>query len=336
MAGKYNVLGLGALMIDRVLSVSNEFIAEKIDGERGGMVIISREEMEEYFGKCGVDLPKLTLGGSEGNTISVLADFGHKCGFIARVGDDEDGVLYEQNYLSRGVYPVFLREPNTFTGQCLSFVTPDAQRTMRTYLGASADLVGKDLKPEMFEGVDVFHMVSYSYMNKDLVHTALRLAKEAGAKVSFGLGCFEISKNFRDDILEMLDNYVDIVFGNEDEAKALTGKDEQESCKIIGDLCEVSVVHIGKRGCWIRRDRGKEEHFAVTPVKPIDSTGAGDMFAAGFLHGYLNGDDTFWCAEYGMHLGAAVVQMLGTDITQETWKRLLEYFNTKNKLCLRS
>ena len=328
MLKKTEVLGLGALMVDRLLEVSDEFVNSKVDGEKGGMVIIDKATMERYFSICG-ELPKMTIGGCEANTISVLSDFGHSCGFIGKIGDDSDGRSYEENFRNKGINPIFIRGEGG-TGQMLGFITPDGERTMRTYLGASANLFAEDLKPEMFENVGIFHLVSYSYMNEGLVSAALKMAKDKGAKVSFGLGCFEIAKNFRTEILDILENYVDIVFGNQNEARALTGQDERTSCNILGELCETAVVHIGDRGCWVKRG-GEAEHFPVTPVKPLDSTGAGDMFAAGFLHAYLNGDDNYLCAEYGMQLGAAIVQVFGTDFSPDHWKKLLSSFESRRK-----
>jgi sugar/nucleoside kinase (ribokinase family) len=319
------VLALGAPLIDQVLLVPEEFV-ENLPGEKGGSGMIDHETLQHLLDVCEIQ-PVIAAGGSTSNTVKGMAELGIKCAIVGKIGDDAHGKIYKDQMHKHGVYPLF-HESETPTGQVLCFVTPDGQRTMRSYLGASLELEHHELHESNFEGIELFHLASYSFYNQDLTKQSLDLAKEAGAKISLDLASFEVVETFHEKLHYYLKHYVDIVFANEDEARALTGKSEKDTCSYLAQFCEIAVVSMGKNGCWVAHEG--ELHFcSALPEEPVDTTGAGDLFVGGFLTAYLEGKSVKECAHYGSVTGAAVVKVIGASLPEETWDAIREKLNRK-------
>jgi sugar/nucleoside kinase (ribokinase family) len=198
-------------------------------------------------------------------------------------------------------------------------VSPDSERTLCTYLGAACELLAEDLKPEMFRGYDIFHIEGYLVQNHDLIRTAVRLAKQEGLKVSVDLASYNVVEENLEFLIEIIQRYVDIVFANEEEARAFTGKEPEEALKAISELCEIAIVKIGKDGSYIKSGD------ATIQVQPrlancIDTTGAGDLYAAGFLFGLSNNYSLEVCGKIGSLVSGKVVEVLGAKMTDEVWK----------------
>lgn len=312
---KYSVIGIGGPILDQVLQIDEAYLSQ-VPGKKAGMEPIDYETLEDIIIGSGKK-PITVLGGSARNTLHGLSRFGEKCALIGMRGSDERGETYSQLLKEQGIDSLLVVS-STPTATVLSLVTPDGERTMRTFQGASTHMRGMHLNPQDFSGVRLVHLEGYTLYNQDLTEAAMSIAQEEGAKVSFDLASFEITRQFKDHILYLLDNYVDIVFCNEQEAFALTGLCEEESCDFLAECCEVSVVLLGPRGCWVRRGNNKG-HCPAYPVQPVDTTGAGDLFASGFLHGYLQGYPLQICAHYGAIAGRAVVQVIGAEIPHERW-----------------
>ena len=314
----YDVLAIGAPIMDQILLVSEEYMG-MIPGEKGGMQIVDYPYLEKALRNTSAK-PVIVPGGSASNALKGMASLGDKCAIIGKIGADKVGRLYSQEMLRYGIISLF-RETATPTAQVLSFVTPDGQRTMRCFVGASVEMRGDELTSQEFERVKLVHIEGYSIYNGSLMEVAMQLAKRAGAKVSLDLGSFEIVRKFKDKLLVLLDKYVDIVFANEDEARALTNVSEEESCDYLAKFCDVAIVLMGREGCWVRRGLEKYRCKAY-PVKPVDTTGAGDMFISAFLHGLLKGHTLIKCAHYGALAGRAAVLSLGVELAPETWKAI--------------
>jgi sugar/nucleoside kinase (ribokinase family) len=188
---------------------------------------------------------------------------------------------------------------------------------MRTFMGASTEFHPHELDPNDFEGIRLFHVEGYSFYNEGVVERAMRLAKNAGAKVSLDLSSFEVVRIFKEPIIHCLNTYVDIVLSNEQEVRELSGHhDEEEGCDFLGDICETAIVMMGKRGGWIRHQEQKIRYPAFV-VPPIDTTGAGDIFTSGFLHGYLSNYDLKEAARLGAMAASMVVQEIGAVVPKE-------------------
>jgi sugar/nucleoside kinase (ribokinase family) len=318
MNGGYEILGIGSPLIDYIFQVDNSFL-EAIHAVKGSMKPMDYPAFSRLVRKCGIQ-STIRMGGSSANTIKGLAHLGHRCALVGKVGEDSAGAAFVKSLKNSNVISLLVHS-STPTGQIACLVTSDGERTFRDFLGASKEFSMEDLKPELFTGVKLVHIEGYTLMNESVTLRAMELAKAAGAKVSFDLSNFELVQQFQNQIVHLLSQHVDIVFANRDETRTLTKLDSEKGCSILKDLCDVVVTLMGSEGCWI--GHGSEQYRCLAyPVTPLDTTGAGDLFAAGFLHGYLTGRALTECAHYGALAGAAVVQVFGAEIPETQWEEL--------------
>jgi sugar/nucleoside kinase (ribokinase family) len=315
----FDILGIGGAVLDQLLRVSDSYLST-IPGKKGGMLPVDFETLERIIAGSGAE-PVSVPGGSVRNTLHGLTRFGEKCALLGMVGRDASGKKY-RTLLAQEAIVSLLIESDTPTAIALALVTPDGERTMRTYQGASKEIRGRHLDRQIFQQPKLVHLEAYSLFNEDLTDTAMRFAKEGGAKVSFDLSSFETVKTFKGQILYLLERYVDIVFANQEEVLALLGeKDEAAGCDFLAELCEIGIVFMGPKGCWVKQG-GAKVHCPAYPVKPLDTTGAGDLFASGFLHGYMRGYPLDICAHFGATASRAVVQVMGPVIPHEAWEEI--------------
>lgn len=316
-----NIIGIGAPIIDYILEIEESYL-ENIPGAKGGMVPIEYSLLAKILKDYKKDPPTF-LGGSASNTIRSLAWLGEHCGFVGKIGVDVAGQRIQKGLAACGVDTTYLFSTQTPTSQVLCLITPDKERTLRSFLGASRELLPQELTPQMFRGVKLVHFEGYMLLNKPVADRALELAREAGAIISFDLGSFEIVEMFKETIFDYLKNYVDIVFGNSAEIYSLTKLDPERGGEALRDLCNIVVVLMGKKGCYVAQGKHSFYHSASPVIElPIDTTGAGDLFASGFLHGYLKGLPLLNCARFGALAGAAIVQVQGVELSQSEWKNL--------------
>lgn len=320
----HEVLGVGAPLLDHLLQVDEAYL-ETVPGEKHGMETVEYPAMVQII-EGSHTVPKQIAGGSCANAIKGLASLGQKCAMTGKIGKDAIGEKVHRDLLDQGITPL-LHYSSTPTGHVTCLITPDGKRTCRAYLGASQEMGPDDLKADHFSPTKLVHIEGYTLLCSGLTHRAMELAKEAGAKISFDLGSFEIVESYRNLVMDLVSEYVDILFANEDETLALTGEDPQDGCEILKTLTEVAVVMIGKKGCWV--GHGSETfHVPGYPIdQPIDTTGAGDLFASGFLHGYLEGRPLAECAKYGALTGNAVVQVVGAEIPESMWADIKQKIN---------
>ncbi len=312
----YHVLGIGASCIDLLLSVEEDFLLH-VPGTKGGCCLIEQEELNQLIQLRGA-IPKIVTGGSCANTIKGLANLGESCGFVSRLGHDHLGEHFARYIKSLGVIGLFSRSLLP-TAQVLCLVTPDGMRTMRTFLGCAQEMNEHFLSPNDFKAVQLVHLDAYTLYNGHLTEQAMKMAKEAGAQVSIDLSSFEVATCYREVLMDLLPKYVDIVFGNEEEVKAFTGLSPQEGCFKLQEMCPLAVVLMGSQGCLVGH-QGKCFHSPAFPVHLVDSTGAGDLFASGFLYGYLRHYPLSLCARLGNRLGGAIVEVQGTELPRERWE----------------
>ncbi len=317
---QFEVLGIGTPIIDHVIPVTEAYL-QSLHAERGSMQSVDYRTVHRLVAEANKEI-KVKAGGSAANMVKGLSRLGHSCAFLGKIGQDDNAAIFVESLQKYNVKPC-LQVSSSPTGQLACLVLPDGERTFVDYLGAGKELTGNDLTAELFAGVKWVHIEGYTLLNDTLTQRAMELAKEAGAKISFDLSNFEIVKQYKDLMARLLAGYVDIVFGNADEVRALTGSDPKEGCSLLKDICDIAVVLMGPDGCWI--GSGKDMiHCYAYPVVPLDTTGAGDLFTAGFLHGYLIGKSMPTCAHYGALVAAAVVRVYGSDIPDETWDAIRE------------
>lgn len=317
-----SVLGIGTACIDLLLPVEEDFLQRHVSGEKGGAESLSLDALHQLIELSGAT-PQVTLGGSCANTIKGLAHLGEKCAFFSLIGQDELGEIFA-HYLKQLNIQGLLSASLPFTTRVLCLITPDGQRTMRFSLkNPHAEEWKCLLLPHHFQSVSLVHLEAYLLRYGDLVHHIVECAKKAQVKLSMDLSSFEIVHRYRDALCELLTQSVDIVFANAAETKALTGLDPKEGCFRLQGMGPLAIVLNGNQGCLVGY-QGHVFHEAAFPAHLVDSTGAGDLFASGFLYGYLRDYPLEKCAQLGNRLGAAVVEVKGAELLEKTWQEILK------------
>lgn len=314
------VVGLGNALVDILaLLKSDECIAET-GLMKGGMQLIDEDKLLKLNNLFKDFDTTMASGGSAANAISGLSCMGIPCGMIGKIGCDSYGSFYRHDMENSGV-AVHLLEGNLPSGCAMTLITPDGERTFGTYLGASATLTAEELHRSMFEGYDLLHIEGYLVQDPALIRRAVELAKEAGLRISLDLASYNVVRENYDFFHELIPNYIDIVFANEEESLAYTGKIPEESVREIGRQCEVAVVKCGSHGSLVVRGDEYVEVEAV-PANVIDTTGAGDLYAAGCLYGLLNGYSLSVAGEIGSELSGRVIEITGTKMSEATWAEI--------------
>lgn len=314
----YHVLGVGAACMDLLIPVSEDFLTH-VPGKKGGAQPIEIEKLNKILSENQI-LPTITTGGSCANTIKGLACLSETCAFLTNVGPDSLGEQFTQYMKKLGIAPLFSIS-SLPTPRVLCLITPDGQRTMRFCAGCSEEISDDFLHPIYFKGVKLVHLDAYTLRNGNLTARVMQLAKEAHTKISIDLSSFEVIHENQAALKELLPQYVDIVFANVDEIYALTGLSPKEGCRKLQGICPISVVLMGKEGCLVGH-QGELIQSPAFPTHVVDSTGAGDLFASGFLYGYLQGYPLAKCAKLGNCLGSAIVAVQGAELPPEAWKTI--------------
>ncbi|MEG1616106.1 MAG: adenosine kinase [Bacteroidales bacterium] len=319
------VLGIGNALVDILTNLESDAYFEKMGLIKSGMKLINEEQLMKIIALIeGMD-SKLASGGSASNTISGLARMGVDCGFIGKVGVDTYGNFYRDDLINNGVHPL-LTETEIASGCAMCMITPDGERTMGTYLGAAATLHANDFEQAMFKGYDLLHVEGYLVQDHDMILTAFKLAKEAGLKISIDLASFNIVEEDLEFFQMLVRDYVDIVFANEEESFAYTKATPEKAAELIAAECEIAIVKKGSKGSIIRRGDEVVE-VGVIKANCIDTTGAGDLYAAGFLYGYTRNLSLEKCARIGAVLSGNVVEVIGPKMSTSRWseiKKLVE------------
>lgn len=323
------VICVGSPVVDQVIQVQEEFL-EKVGGDKGGMELVDSKTLVNILEKLP-SKPDYTPGGSAGNTSLALARLGMQSRFIGALGDDNAGHFFRDQLLKAGGDDKAIRVVHDLpTAQCLSLVTPDAERTMRTHLGAAMTFAPEHVNHDDFLGCSHAHIEGYVLFNPDLMLTTLKAAKVAGCTISVDLASFEVVHASRTTLHELLMEYVDIVFANEEEAEAFTGSSNpQKGLESLAELCNTVAIKLGDKGALLCH-AGECCHVPATFVEQvIDTTGAGDFWAAGFLFGLLSGKSLQECGTIGALLGGAVVAYEGTALPENQWQELRTFASSK-------
>lgn len=314
----YDIIGLGSAFIDYIVKVNEEELSE-MKCSKGSQDFIEYDSLQSLIKKHDkVQVP--SAGGSGANVIKGLAKLGQKCAVLGKIGSDEHALFYLKCLQNLDVTPL-LHQGVLPTGQAICFITPDGEGTIRSYKGSSHDVTEVQIDPKIFHHIKLVHMEAYQLQNPALVRQALEAASKQEAKISLDLSSVNMVQLYKDELLNILPKYVDIIFANEAEAFELTHLAPQEACDFLATFCEVAVITMGDKGCWVKSNPIKFYTPALN-VKVVDTTGAGDLFASGFLYGYLNHASLPACAELGAYIASKVVQHYGSDIPDEEWKEI--------------
>lgn len=311
------ILGMGNALVDVLAQINDDSILPSLGLIRGGMTLIN----EEHFLKLAQILDSMNKhvvsGGSASNTITGLAALGIESGFIGRIGKDIYGKQYKDDLMKYGVRS-HLTEVKDTSGVASTFISQDGERTFGTFLGAAAMLSPDDLSPDIFEGYDIFYIEGYLVQSYALIERAVKLAKEAGLKVAVDLASFNVVEANLDFLLKIIPQYVDIVFSNEEEAFALTGLAPEKAVSRIHEMTDLAIVKMGANGSWIQT-RDERINVKANKINCIDATGAGDLYAAGFIYGLAKEHNLEKCAKIGTLLAGEVIQTIGPKIPENRW-----------------
>lgn len=316
------IIGIGNALVDVLATLGDDQILQEMELPKGSMTLIDEEKLQtinRYFSRMDTHL---ATGGSAGNAIRGMACLGAATGFIGKVSNDAYGDFYRQSLLDRGTEACLLVTDEYPSGVASTFISGDGERTFGTYLGAASMLTAKDFTLEMFKGYTYLFIEGYLVQDHDMILRAIELAKEAGLQVCLDMASYNIVEADLEFFSLLINKYVDIVFANEEEAKAFTGKEAEEAAGIIAKMCSIAIVKCGAEGSLIRK--GTEEvRIAALPVdKVVDTTGAGDCFAAGFLYGLTAGFSLEKCGKIGSILSGNIIRVVGAEMPADWWVRI--------------
>lgn len=313
---KKSIVGIGSALVDILTRIDNDSILEELNIPKGSMQLVDEKSSSTIESKLAAYESSMAPGGSAANTIHGLAKLGIESGFISFIGKDEIGKFFEDSMNSVGVKPLVFHS-DTASGTARTIISADGERTFATNLGASLELNENIISPELFNNWDYCYLEGYLIANKPLFKKAIATAKEKGCKVILDLASYNVVEDNRDFLNELLPQ-IDILFANEEEAKALTLMSAEESLHHIADKVEIAIVKVGKKGSLIKR--GEEVvTIGCNKVDVVDTTGAGDMYAAGFLYGLINDYDLERCGTIGNHLAESIIQVIGAKMDENRW-----------------
>ena len=318
-----SLIGIGNPIVDNIALVDESFVSQ-IDGDKGGMVLVDAPTINSLI----ASLPKsatVAPGGSAGNTLFALARMGASTSFLGKTGNCAEGDFYRESFSKLGGDVSRFKIGEVPNGRCLSLVTPDGERTLRTDLGAAMTLAPEEISVSDFAGCTHAHIEGYLLFNEALMRRVLESAKKAGCTISLDLASFEVVNATKSILPDLLRDFVDVVFANEEEGSAYTGiaVDYNAIALQLAELCEIVAVKVGAPGSYIAHGGTGEKIEPTHAAHVIDTTGAGDLWAAGFLYGWSQKRSLAECAKLGSILGAAVVQVQGSVLPEHVWQDIL-------------
>ena len=308
-----DVVALGHPLVD-VLSHETDDVVARARVERGAMTMVDAARSDEIYAQLGP--AQETSGGSAANTAVGVASFGGQAAFIGRIADDSFGKVFAHDLRSAGVaFDVSPATDGSPTGRCLVIVAADAGRTMCTYLGAGAEIDPRDVDGDRIASAAVTYLEGYLWDEpaaKDAIRRAASLARDAGRKVALTLSDPFCVERHRDEFRALVENDVDVLFANEHEISMLYETDDfDEAARRVAGVCEIAALTCGPAGSVIV-GRGERHAIHAEPVERlIDTTGAGDLYAAGFLFGLTHGRDLATCGRLASLAAAEVISHLG-------------------------
>jgi sugar/nucleoside kinase (ribokinase family) len=311
---RYDVIAIGNAIVDVMAPASDELI-EELQLNRGGMTLVDADRARELYDAMGP--AREISGGSAANTLAGLSALGAQCAFIGQVADDQLGEVFAHDIRAVGIdFDIAPREGNPPTARCLIFVTPDAQRTMNTFLGASQFLPPAALNTEAVQAARVLYLEGYLWDPEEpraAMRRAIEAARSAGREVAFTLSEVFVIDRHGDDFRALIeDGLIDILFANHLELAALTGEDDIEAgiAALAGKVPTLVVTRSAEGAIGVKN--GTRAEVPAEPIdEVVDTTGAGDLFAAGFLYGHVRGEPLERCLERGAIAAAEIISHYG-------------------------
>ena len=316
MSQEFDIVGIGNAIVDVITDVNDEFLNQQ-ELRKGLMSLVDLDSINNLSEK--IEIKANVSGGSVANSIVALAQNNINTAFIGKVGEDEVGNSFIKGLeKEKVVFANTAQSDESETGRCLVMVTPDAQRTMSTYLGISQKLNANDINQDVISHSKITYLEGYLWDLDDAqeaIKKAIKIAKDAGKLVAFSVSDVFCIERFRDSFLYLVNHEANIIFANEEEIKSLYQKNNLEDClKIIKQHDKIFAITLGDKGAIIIQKGEVTEIKAQRIEKLIDTTGAGDLFAAGFLLGYIKGMNLEYCGNEGVKFASKIIQIYGARL----------------------
>ncbi|MDR1980972.1 MAG: adenosine kinase [Tannerellaceae bacterium] len=315
-----SVLGLGNALVDILLKLNSDETLSQTGMAKGAMEMIDEHQMRMIQSAQSHLERSRAPGGSACNTMRTLAGLGVNAGFVGKTGSDAMGDYYEEAIRSARVTPYMVKAEG-ISGCCTVLISPDGERTMGTFLGPAPTLTPDDITEEILRPYDYIYIEGYLLVNEALVRSTMEKAKRSGLKIALDLSNFNIVNAFKHLLEEIIPEYVDLLFSNESEAEAFTGLKPAGAVRALSGMTEIAVVTMGKEGALAGKE-GDIIQVAAEGGNPVDTTGAGDNFAAGFLFGQSSGATLEQSARIGSLLAGHVIGVTGAQIPADRWRQI--------------
>ncbi len=316
------ILGIGNALVDILYFLENDEILKSFSLPRGSMQLVDAEKALQVEEAAASFKKHMASGGSAANTIHGLARLGVATAFIGTVGNDKFGDFFEKDMLADGITPL-LSQGSTGTGRAIALVSPGGERTFATYLGAAVELTAYRLDGSLFRNYDHLHLEGYLVPNRQLTESALSMASQYNMTVSLDLASYNVVEANLEFLKRIISKFRPVIFANEDEARAFTDQaDPEKALEQFARICDTAVVKTGAKGSLIYH-KGSTYHAEAIPVKCLDTTGAGDLYAAGYLFGFLNDLEPDRCGRIGSLLAGKVIEEPGAKISEASWEQIL-------------
>jgi sugar/nucleoside kinase (ribokinase family) len=314
------VVGVGSALID-ILAHEDDAFVDRAGAAKGGMTYVDSEAIDRILEQT-TQAPAVVPGGSACNTMVGIGELGGRARFVGKCGNGRMGQLFRTDLKKHGVDPCLFASDSP-TGRVLSIITPDAQRSMLTYLGASAETSPGEVTAAPLDDAAIVHVEGYLLFNRELILAVLESAKKAGARVSLDLASFNVVEEARDFLPDLVAQYVDILIANEDESMAYTGiRNEADALEALCRHVDLAVLKLGARGSRIAYKDHRLTIKSHGDGSAVDTTGAGDLWAAGFLYGLVCQMPLAQCGDLGSLCGRAVCQVVGANIPEDVWQTI--------------
>jgi sugar/nucleoside kinase (ribokinase family) len=321
------VVGVGSALID-ILAHEEEAFLATLGAVKGGMTYADQHIIDDFMASASPK-PAVVPGGSACNTMVGISQLGGQARFIGKCGSGRMGNFFRTD-LARQNVDAMLFASDSPTGRVLSIITPDTQRSMLTYLGASAEIRPEEISSACFKDAAIVHLEGYLLFNRDLFEACMEAAQQAGALISLDLASFNIVQGAKNALQDDVQKYVDILISNEDEALAYTGiQSETEALCALSEHVDIAVLKVGARGSMVSHLGRQVQIRPYGDGSAVDTTGAGDLWASGFLHGMVNQMPLDLCGVLASRCGHAVCQVVGTKIQHEQWEIIRKFMEEK-------
>ncbi len=310
------IIGIGNALVDELVRLESDLQLQALGLPKGSMTLVDDEHHASLRHLLQGMEHVRAAGGSSSNTMQALARLGAPVAYVGRVANDDVGTFFQNSCRQSGVEPRLIVAQG-HSGVANTFVSPDGERTFATYLGV-ADLKAGDICPALFEGGKYLYVEGYLVSNHYLMERVCTIARDMGLRIAVDLASYNVVEENLKFFRYIVNEYTDVVFANEKESRAFTGKEPAEALKEIAGMCDVVVVKLGRKGASAMCGYEQASVPAI-PVHVVDTTAAGDFFAAGFLYAFSRGASLRKCLDAGTLLSCNIIQVMGTGLDASVW-----------------